>query len=502
MGVPMWRLVWATTIGCMLAAGAHGAGSPGGADAEVSFTFGVRAFNHGELRLAAEQFQEAVRLDPDDGTLHYWLGVTWLRLGQPRRAVDSIMAGLRVARRPQADEWRVRADLGAAQLQAGDTEAAEATLRGVVEERPEDAVSLYLHGLALVRLGQNEAGRARMERARRADPTLPALPRVSAAPGGELVEARAQPLAEIRIGLLAGTDSNPAILPDGQTGFGPGFQRVSGEDSVANVELRGEIHPFYDKGGWSLGLRLDGFQAVHQDFDFLDIGQVGGLVQLAWGKHPLGYVTGPLGYARVPYGRSRASILFQGGAETLDIDGDSYVQTDVLAGSVTIQEGERMATQVDLDYADQDYKSATLDPFLSGQRTALKASQYFFLGRRDRYVRVGLRAGQRRASRTFDSSQLEASVELSTPLSARTVLNFAGSWLRDDYDHPESNPLSPTGEPREDQTLTAGITLAWALGNHAYLSGRVTHVDRDSDMAVFDQDYDRTIATLGITVYY
>ena len=50
--------------------------------------------------------------------------------------------------------------------------------------------------------------------------------------------------------------------------------------------------------------------------------------------------------------------------------------------------------------------------------------------------------------------------------------------------------------------MTVGLALIRAVGKHMYLTGRLTHIDRDSDFVGSTLDYDRTIATVGATWYF
>ena len=101
------------------------------AQAVVAFADGVRAFNEGRDPDAAERFGSVVEREPRNSTARYWLGLTWLRLGEPRKALEQIDQSLHGGTL-QVDPLWVRHDLGAAQLAMGDAEAAATTLSAVV----------------------------------------------------------------------------------------------------------------------------------------------------------------------------------------------------------------------------------------------------------------------------------------------------------------------------------------------------------------------------------
>lgn len=475
-----------------------------GARAEVAYAWGLKAFHHGDDREAEARFEEAARLDPDHGTAAYMLGITRLRLGDPKGAAEAIEGSLAAARPPSAPRAAVLTSLGEAQLRSGDAAAAEKSLAAALAAEPDDPNALYLHGLALARLGETDRGRADAERALALDPSLPKVPPAAVAPGtrGELVGTGALPLFEIRLEAAGGHDSNPGVLADDLTAVDPDTGLpIERSDDLATANLRAEIHPFYGKAGWSLGLRLDAYQSFYRDLDALDLGFGQAAFQLAHGKDRLGFVTGPMGYTRVPSGDSRVSFLFQGGAAYSRLDDESYYRVQRLAASLTIREGAGTATQIDADYQDLTYfqsGSAILEPeALNGHLWAIKASQYFFLGRRDRYVRVGLLRGEDdRSLEFFDSAITEGSVELSLPLNRRLVLHLAGAYRKDDRDHGSA--------PHEETTPAASAALIYPFARHLYLTARGSWIDHEADDALVDDllGYDRTVATLGVTWHH
>jgi len=470
-----------------------------GPRADVAFAWGLKAFNHGDDKEAVARFEEAVRLDPDHGTAAYWLGLARLRSGDAKGAAQAIEKSLAAKRPPSTPKGIVLTSLGEAQLRAGDAAAAEKTLAQALADRPNDPNVLYLHGLALARLGDSEKGRADAERALALEPDLPKVPSAAIAPGtgGELVGTGALPFFEIRVEATGGHDSNPGVLSDDLATL----QEIDQADSVATAGLRAEIHPFYGQGGFSLGLLLEGFRSFYQDFDVLDLGFGEGAFQLAWGKDPLGFVTGPMGYTRVPAGDATVSFLLQGGVAYSRLDDESFYRVQRLAGSATIREGAVTATQIDADYQDLNYfqtGSILLEPEeLNGHLVTLKASQYFYLGRRDRYIRAGfLRGEDSRSSEFFDSTITEWSLETSLPLGRWLVFYLAGAYREDDRDH--------GSVPHEEKTPAATAAFIVPFAPHFYLTARGSWIDHDvQDVPTLDVlDYDRTVASLGVTWYH
>src|SRR6185295_11659710 len=272
------------------------------AEAEVAFTYGVRAFNHGDFAEAVRRFQEAVAADPRNREAREWLDVAL------RRQREAAAPGGAVA-----------------------------------------------------------------------------------TPGfGGLLALRDQPRFDFRAGAALGQDSNPAELPDDVIAVGSNFGPLVGEvdDKVTDLDLRAAVYPFYSRSGWSLGLAGQMKAARYQDLDFLSESQWSAAVQIAWGTDPSGYLTGPLGYTRVPFGHSRVSFLLQAGRTDTRLDGDPLVTADQAALAVVFRETVKTATQVEVAYQDQNLVEGT-SIRTSARIWSTGASQLFFLGRRDRYVRLG-----------------------------------------------------------------------------------------------------------------
>jgi tetratricopeptide (TPR) repeat protein len=477
----------------------------GSTDGDVALAYGVKAYNHGDLEAATRLFLEAVKADPEDGTAYYWLARSQLRIGDARGAAANIETSLKAKRPPGIEQARLLTELGAAQLQAGNPMAAEKSLSESLILRSGDATALYLRGIAVAALGKTRKGRVEAEKGRKLDPSLPPLPEQAVVSGtGELLSGSALPLWEVRLTTDYGYDSNPGSFQNGLRAFDPEHpaQRIDGEDGVATGNLRLEVHPFYDKSGWSLGLRTDAYRSWHNDLDLFDLGRWAGIVQLAWGGDPLGYLTGPMGYTRVPQRDSRVSLLFQGGTAYSSLDEEGLSRTHEGAASVTIREGRLTATQIDLDYQDitffgHDQFSSAED--LSGYEAYLRASQYFYLGRRDRHLRVSALVGEsNRDDSTFDSSFLGGGIELSSPLYRRLYLHVAGNWRRDHFDERFD------GGGHDETLINATSALVWSCTDHLYLTARGSFLDREVDPETLDSTigFDRTLGSLGVTFYY
>lgn len=374
--------------------------------AEVAFTYGVRAYNHGDFAEAARLFREALEADPGYPDARAWLDLA--------------------------------------------------------------------------------------ERRQREGATSPAV----TAPGfAGLLPLRDQPPFDLRLGAAYGTDSNPAELPDNVIASGVPNGNLRGEvdDKVADLDLRAGVYPFYGKSGWSLGLTGQAKDARFSDLDFLDERQWSAAAHLAWGSDPLGYLTGPLGYTRVPFGATRVSFLLQAGRTDTRLNGDPLVTADEAALTMVLRETAATATQIELDGQRRDY----LDGLAKADYRSVGLSQLFFLGQRNRYLRLGALHGEETDGLEGDTTSDGGTAELALPLSDRWTLQLAASRTRDKIDRPTKSFA--------DTTSRVAGTLTWQVCRHFYVTGRGSWAKRDSDLvpasftALDFRDYQRTTASLGLT---
>jgi len=432
------------------------------AAAEVAFTHGVLAFEAGDYAQAAALFEEAVRWNPQDGTALHWLGDTYLELGRYGEAVAQLAASLRARQPALAGKDGVKADL---------------------------------------------------DLARRLQAHLPAAgspPPEVTAPSVEVdvdLPWRQPSRVEGRIGLEVGRDSNPGLLPDDIAGippFGINPPRRAA-DSFSTLDLRVAGTPWLDRGGWSLGLSLDASQSVHQDQQSLDLTYGRGVVSLARGSDPLGFVAGPLGTVQVPQRPGRFSAVVQAGGAVLLLDGDGFLSTAEGAGSLLFS-GRTGTTRLDLAVRDRRFER---DGFAllrrSGTEIALGASRTFRSPGWDGSLRLGVNAGQRDAGRAFAASFGEAFAEVSAPLGERWTLFLAAARREDRFAYSASNLGNPAGDPRRDQTWRLSGVSVWTLSERLRWTLRASWAERSSNVTISSRDlldYRRTVVATGLVWFF
>lgn len=445
----------------LIAAAIAGRADAGSTTAQVSFTYGVLAFEAGDDAEAARRFAEAVENAPDEGTFLHWLGLADLRLGRAEEAAAHFEASLKARRPPAAGRARVKADLRLARRAlAGETGAALAVT--APDYRPE--------------------------------------------------VLRFQELSrwEGRIALESGWDSNPELVTEERPFVLPGETVPGGvpSDAAAFLEAEAGFHPFSGRRGWSLGLDLAGHQSKYQEQDGLDLALAEGAASLSWGGDPRGALEGPLGILPVPAGLGPLALLVQAGGSRAWLSGDLYRGTVDLAASLFVHETPATTTRLGVSWSDRDFSDDL--PLLrpSGEELSGSVDQWIFLGRPDRSLRLGAAGGRYAAGRLFERTFWEASAEAAVPLGPRWALGLAGEVRKDDYTNRESSLLgSPPASPRQDTTWRASATVIWRAADRFSWNLRGSHVQRDSNVeipffGVHLLDYDRTVVSLGAAWHF
>ncbi len=306
-----------------------------------------------------------------------------------------------------------------------------------------------------------------------------------------------------QVGLVFGADSNPALLPAMATGLpliGNGPVKAA-SDTAAQVDLRLDLVPFYDRGGWSLGASLGGRRSFYQDFDDLDLTLLQGYLSLAWGRDPRRFLSGPLDSVAVPAGSSRVALVLQAGGFDLRLGGQDYLRAVEAGGFFLLRETAMTATRFDIEARDRSFQQEGPAPRRrSGGAVSLGLSQVFYLGAAD--LRLGVLAGERGGGRAFASSFRGAVAELSLPLSNPWTLLLSGTWRDESFDHPESR-LGASGPDRDDTLWTMTAASVWSLNDRLRWTAGGSYFRNDSnlDLAVGGPlfDYRRTFLSTGFT---
>jgi hypothetical protein len=457
------------------------------AASQVELAEGIQAFAAGRELDATELLAAAVAADPQNGTALHWLGLAQLRLGRATAAVGSLTAALAAREPPEAGRQRVTADLRTARLAAGS-------------------------GPPLTAPGPSQP------------PAPPATPTGAASPpaleeppflgppaaGTPLVCTGPPPRWDGRLSLEASYDSNPGLLPADTTLLPFKGTRPTGTatDGGFDLDLRLEAHPFYDRGGWSLGLGVTGNRSAYRNQGDLDLALAGGFVQLAWGNDPRGYLTGPLGYTRVPAADGgRLGLLLQAAGSWLGLGAADFLRLAGGAAALTVNGPGPAATRIDGAASSLRFAGdGAGDLRLSGSELSAGLGESLFLGGRGGYLRAVASGGERRAGASFANHFVEVTAEAGAPLPASWTIYLVASRRQERFDDPRSNLTQTTGPARNDVSWRGSIAAVRMLGDHFAVTARGSYVRRDSNVHLLGFTpvfgYRRSVAGMGVSWFF
>lgn len=456
-------------------------------EAEVKVTVGIAYLNNDQPAEALQRFEEALTLDPNNGTAHLMAAAALSRQQRYRDALPHLEQARALG--AQAPPGRIDWFEGEANYWLGENATAAAKFQEALKKDPQDAFAHFYLGLCQMNLGQGKEAVASLDRAVALNPALGGSSAYYSGKAyyaqGDVEKARAEfesalkasdasanlqkastnylaasqkaapvkaPRGELRAGFAVETDSNVVLEPTNPV--------VITDESANRVtlNLRGGYYPFLDRSGWTMGLLLNAYQSLHESKELsavdtlvvtsdqpagtpetvvteasdFDLTAPQGVVSFTWGKDPQGYLQGPITYSRVPTGESKWLVSMQYGFSYYYLAGEGYLRTHEVGASVKIPETGWTSTQVDLDYRDNEFfqQQARTGTFFQG-----RVIQNFYLGGRGRTLRLGLRAG------TTDADQIEPG---GAPLSTTDIAIFATEYggISSDYDSSEREIFS------------------------------------------------------------
>jgi len=127
---------------------------------------GVALLERSEIQKAAQQFSEALRIEPHSVKAHTNLGVTLVRMGYLDRGIDHYYKALRL----QPDNSEIHYNLGNALAQQGKVEEAMSHLYRALEIEPNHAKAHNNLGAILARQGKLKDAIAHFEKALKISP--------------------------------------------------------------------------------------------------------------------------------------------------------------------------------------------------------------------------------------------------------------------------------------------------------------------------------------------
>jgi tetratricopeptide (TPR) repeat protein len=134
--------------------------------ADEIFHSGCEALSQEDPRLALAYFQRAIAEKPDDPQIPISAAVTALRHNRPEMAVDILEGASRQFPRSAA----IQRILGVSYYRRGDYPSSQVALQQALSLDKSSALSYFLMGCTLAKLGQNEAAEQHFRQARLLDP--------------------------------------------------------------------------------------------------------------------------------------------------------------------------------------------------------------------------------------------------------------------------------------------------------------------------------------------
>lgn len=137
-------------------------------DAREFFELGVRAFQNGNDRQAADAFKQAVTLEPDFAEAHLKLGNAYAVLGEREAATKAYERAVETSEkliRKESKNAEAHFNLGIAQGKLGDYDEAVKALKQAVKLDPDDAAKHYELGFAHSKVAQYKEAVAELKEA-------------------------------------------------------------------------------------------------------------------------------------------------------------------------------------------------------------------------------------------------------------------------------------------------------------------------------------------------
>jgi tetratricopeptide (TPR) repeat protein len=481
---------------------------------ELAFADGVWAFHLGQDLEAEERFREALAIR-EHPLVRYWLGLAYLQQGRGKEALAALEEGLAAWGDATRVTTRSRlSHLGAAQLAVGRAEIAADMLAQALAAGAKDAATLYrcAEALALMgRVGEAEEARARARQlAPDLDPDLASLPvsppELEGVPGSGGAPSR----WSTRAAVTAGADSNPHLLDDELAVLTPTGEVVRGaqRDAVAALALDAGYRVPLGNGDWRAGAMLSAGRSLHRDFGELDVGNLGVELRLESGGEDSGGGSGNgTGGGRVAGlgGLRRPHLAFAAGWQDFEVDGEGYLRALDTSLAATWRLDPAVAARLELRLLDRGYGGHPFaDERRSGEEGSVTLAGLFGPSDGKRQLAARVTGGRRRAGLAFAHDFAEVGLAASAQLAPRWRADADLAWRDERYDDPASDLFVVSGrERRRDNTLRAGVTLAYSVASGLWVTAESRWTERNSNVedssGLVDLGYRRWTVALGIT---
>lgn len=512
-GAVIWGccLLWACVLG-LLPTMASAAGQ-----VELEYAKGVIEYGEGNYIDALSHLRRAVDLAPEYAEARFYLGLTFMRLGEFQYAVDALNIVLQL----DSNLRDVHHHLGAAYLQmqrydealaqfqlaeqhqavTGDTEfylgytyyqlaqyqKAPPHLQRALELDPSYTGSAqFYRGLAFYASDRDDLARDAFERVVHTNPEAPLADNAQ-----RYLEALDRRRHERRFFRIQGSfgfeyDDNVVLEPnDSVLEFGE--QR----DGRTVFSLSTQLLPVA-KPRWQLGATYNLFQSVHFNLNRFDVQ-----------SHTLGL------FSQHKFGRF--TLRGQVSYNVTLLDFDYFSDGVTLHPSLTWQQTDTLyavlSTSLNFTRFDDDLPAAT-DPDVrerDGRLLRAGLRQVMLFNQRRSSIGLGYQyEGSRNDGSDWEYDSHNVNLSLQTPLWWAIALYLDGAYHYRDYLHVNSYDADILGvltaadqRERQDDRLVGSVALVRGLGPHLTLSLSYMHTRNRSNIDFFD--YRRNVVSVQLT---
>lgn len=466
---------------------------------------GILSLEAGEYETALSQFEAAVKEEPADANLHYFLGLTYRKLERFPEA----RTALERARTLDPSLGKVHFDLGVVYFKLQVLSRALEEFQAAQQVDPDHPMVYYYQGLIHYQLRQYKQAPPLFQRARELAPQLSLTAHyyagisffrqglytqaeqeferaIATDPQSEVAQSAQAFLDTIvererltkKWGLFASTaieyDDNVVLRTDGQD-LGP--LGISDEGDFRHTFLlQGEYTPVRTDRT-KIGANYLFFQSLHYDLAQFDI-QTHMLNAFA------SYLIEPV-QLRLDY---RYDFTFLGGSRFLERH-SAAPSTNVVLGPSTL---------TSLQYQYQQINRFD-DPERNGHNHAFLFNQFFLFDHKTRILRIGYTFDKENtAGDPFDFQGHRFSIGFTTPLFWKLKNNVEFSYLLRNYDNSSSGLVENKRRRERQQTYSIGFFRD--VGKYFTLSFRYTGIINDANIETFE--YTRNIYSLSLSMRF
>ena len=486
---------------------------------ELAFHRGVVAFGDGNYDVARAEFEKVVAADPEDAAAIQYLGMIAQQQSDFVTAVEHFDRALEL----EPDDTDLRLDRATALIEVGRVDEAKAVLEQILVERPDDPRANLFAGVAAYRTGDYEGAIAKLDRARRLDPSVSQhatfYAGLSAAFLGNFAEAEGafsaveeqSPLSPLgssasglrrqmtptggqrdqrawSLSLTAGIewDSNPTFAGKDNPNTLPGVRNPGDRDSDYRgvFRIRGSYN-LYNDDRYSLSAGYDGYLSVHHHISRVDL------------QTHVGWLSGTANFDPI-----RIGLRYDYGFTMIDLS-DNFRHLHRVTPSITYREEDWGVTQGFFQWQNADFIQSYPSAFQrQGNRYSFGVNQFIFLPEPFTYLRFGALGEMDRAESadfSFDGFEVSSGAAGSLPFGVQATLLYRfifrnyrsvnalpASWSDPTY----IPPFLSTGKhkKRKDRIHRLTLELARPIGEHVEVSVAGSYDHSNSNIDFYHHD--------------